>query len=35
VLIPGLPVLVAAVVAILVGAFNWFGSRDIARGEST
>jgi hypothetical protein len=25
---PGLPVLVAAVVAILVGAFNWFGSRD-------
>lgn len=27
-LMPGLPVLAAAVVAILVGAFNWFGRRD-------
>jgi predicted branched-subunit amino acid permease len=27
VLIPGLPVLVSAVVAILVGAFNWLGAR--------
>ena len=27
VLLPGLPVLVAGVVAIVVGAFNWFGSK--------
>jgi len=33
VLIPGLPVLVAAAVAILVGAFNWFGSRDSQAGS--
>ncbi len=34
VLIPGLPVLVAAAVAIVVGAFNWFGPRraDVAEG---
>lgn len=31
VLIPGLPVLVAAIVAIVVGWFNWFGARDGAR----
>ncbi len=27
-LIPGLPVLVAGIVAVIVGAFNWFGSPD-------
>ena len=27
---PGIPVLVAGVVAVLVGWFNWFGKRDVA-----
>ena len=31
-LLPGLPVLVAAVVAIVVGWFNWFGRVDAASG---
>jgi len=31
VLIPGLPVLVAGVVAVIVGGFNWFGSRNPQR----
>ncbi|MFC7789988.1 AzlC family ABC transporter permease [Microbacterium sp. MAHUQ-60] len=30
VLMPGLPVLVAAVVAIVVGWFNWLGRKDVA-----
>ncbi|MFD5224940.1 AzlC family ABC transporter permease [Microbacterium sp. NPDC058342] len=34
VLMPGLPVLVAAVVAILVGWFNWLGRKDADAGES-
>ena len=32
VLMPGLPVLVAAVVAIVVGWFNWLGRDDVPRG---
>ncbi|MBS1698249.1 MAG: AzlC family ABC transporter permease [Actinobacteria bacterium] len=35
VLIPGLPVLVAAVVAIVVGWFNWLGPKDVPAGEAT
>jgi len=30
---PGLPVLVAAIVAIVVGWFNWLGSDDTAPEE--
>ena len=33
VLIPGLPVLVAALVAIVVGWFNWLGRKDAPTGE--
>ncbi|VXC03781.1 AzlC protein [Microbacterium sp. 8M] len=33
VLIPGLPVLVAALVAIIVGWFNWLGRKDAPVGE--
>lgn len=34
VLMPGLPVILAAVVAIIVGWFNWLGSDDSAAGRS-
>ena len=34
VLIPGLPVLVAALVAVVVGWFNWLGRESVDRGEA-